>query len=98
MGLKAALGDFNRLKFSGQALENNVYMLSGNSGIIVAGPFNNAAQAKSYFNTFKSTPDITREYKPDEYQIFIISEENLGKLRHDKDLPAYMNFYRSKYR
>lgn len=98
MGVKSALTDFNTLKFSGLPLENTVYMLGSNNGLIITGPFNNAAHAKSYLNTFKATPEITREFRPGEYQVFLISEENLSKLKLDKDLPAYMNFYKGKYR
>lgn len=98
MGVKSGLNDFNTLKFSGQPLETTLFMLDGKKGLLLVGPFNNAAQSKVYFNTFKSTPELTREFSAGEYQTFIISSENLNKLRADKNLPAYMSFYKNKYK
>lgn len=98
MGLKAGLTDFNMLKFPGQPLELTLFMLGANNGVILNGPFNNAAQAKSYMILFKGTPDLTREFKPGEYEPFLISEENLNKLKADKNLSEYLKFYKAKYK
>lgn len=97
MGVRAGLTDFNNLKFSGQGLESTVEPLPGGGGLIVTRKFKNAAAAKAYLAQFRSTSLLTREYKAEEYKVFIISAPNFLKLMSDRDIPAYLNFYKSRY-
>lgn len=97
MGVKAGLVDFNSIKFSGQPLTNSVEMLQPADGLIVVKGFANAGQAKIYMNEFKRTPNMTREFSANEYQALIISVSNLLKLTMDKNMPAYLTFYKNRY-
>jgi hypothetical protein len=98
MGVKAGLNDFNTFKFNSQNLNSNLQMLQPTQGIIVVKSFPTAAHAKIYMNAVRGSNQIFREYKPDEYQMLIISEDNYRKLEADKDVQPYLQFYKSSYK
>lgn len=98
MGVKAGLSDFNNIKFSEQKLSTYLEAISANKGLLITKGFTNTFKAKQYLKEFQSTSIMTREFKPEEYQVFLISESNLLKLKEDKDLEAYLNFYKQRYR
>lgn len=98
MGAKAAINDFNTFKFSGQNLKTDISMLQQSQGIIVVQSFKGVNQAKIYMNMLGATSQIFREYKPGEYQIFMVSADNYKKMLSDKDLKTYLSFYHSNYK
>lgn len=98
MGVKAAMADFNKFKFSSLSLSTDISMLNVRSGVIVTKMFNNVNQAKIYMNQLKGTKQIFREYQQGEYKIFMISEKNYKKMVSDKDINAYLQFYQTKYK
>lgn len=97
MGVKAATGDFNTLKFSGQPLAVSAEMLSAQQGFVVVRGFSNAAKAKIYLNTFRGTSVLFREYKAGEYKLFSISAENYKKLIADRSIQPYLTYYKAHY-
>ena len=98
IGVRAALNDFNGLKFGGQNLATDIEMLQSNrKGMLVVRKFGNAAQAKNYLNEFKRNPNITREFGAGDFQVFLISPTNLSKVLADKDAMGYYNFAKSRY-
>lgn len=98
MGVKAAVSDFNNFKFAALKLQTEVNMLQTDQGLIYTQKFKNSGQAKIYLNSLRSTTQIFREYKPNEYELFIISEENYRKVTADKDARAYLLFYKENYK
>lgn len=98
MGVKAAMGDFNSFKFPSMTLKSEAEMLSNDKGLIITRKFANALQAKIYLNMLRATPQVFREYKDSEYELFTISAENYRKLKADKDYKTYINFYKSNYK
>lgn len=98
MGVKAGLTDMNSIKFSTLGLTTNLEMLSAQSGLVVVKSFKDASRAKIYMNALKTSPQVLRDYNEGEYEIFLISAKNLLKLKADKNLPAYLDFYRKQYK
>ena len=98
MGVKAGLSDYNTFKFSSQGLSANLQMLQPTQGLIVVKSFPTAAHARIYMNSLKGNNTVFREYKPEEYQMGIISEDNYRKLEADKDLQPYLQFYKANYK
>lgn len=96
--LKAAITDFNTFKFSSLNLKADISKLVDTKSLIVNKSFETALQAKIYMNMLRNTPDVFKQYSSDEYEVVIISEENHRKLMADKDMDAYMKFYRLKYK
>jgi tetratricopeptide (TPR) repeat protein len=97
-GVKVAIRDFNTFKFSSLIISTEIEMLNPDEGIIVSKPFINAEHAKIYLNSLRSTSQIFREYRSNEYELFIISSENYNKMAADKTATQYLNFYRSNYK
>jgi Tfp pilus assembly protein PilF len=96
--LKAAITDFNTFKFSSLNLKLEMTKLTDTKTLIINRTFETALQAKIYMNMLKNTPEIFKQYSADEYEVIIISEQNQLKLMADKDMEAYMKFYRAKYK
>lgn len=98
MGVKAGISDFNAFKFSSLGLTAEVEMLETQQGLIVVKRFPNANAAKVYSNSLRSTSQVFREYKEEEYRIVMISASNYLKLKKDKNIQPYLNFYKSNYK
>lgn len=98
MGVKAALNDFNTFNYSGQKLKSSMEMLQATQGIILVKSFPSASAAKIYMNAAAKNKQIFREYQPNEYQLMIISEDNYNKLKSNKDMKPYIDFYKKNYK
>ncbi len=98
LGVKAALNDFNTFNYSEQKLKSSLEMLQATQGIILIKTFPSAAAAKIYMNAVAKNKQILREYKPNEYRLMMISEDNYHKLKNDKDMTPYVNFYKKHYK
>ncbi|WP_123985441.1 type IX secretion system periplasmic lipoprotein PorW/SprE [Taibaiella soli] len=98
MGVKAGLTDMNSIKFSGLGLSTGLEMLSAQSGMVIVKSFKDLARAKIYMNALKTSPQVLRDYNDGEYNVFLISAKNLLKLKADKNLPAYLDFYKKQYK
>lgn len=96
-GVQAGIEDFNKFKFGSLQLQTELDMLNAVDGVIAVKTFTNKNQAVIYMNTLKKTKQIFREYQTGEYEIVMISAPNFNKLFADKNIQAYLDFYRSKY-
>jgi hypothetical protein len=97
-GVRSAISDFNTFKFGNLGLNSEITMLQSDQGVIVVKKFKNVGQAKIYLNSLRTTTQIFREYKPTEYEVFIISEPNYRKMIAEKNIPAYLLFYKQSYK
>ncbi|MCD6062571.1 MAG: hypothetical protein K0R82_482 [Flavipsychrobacter sp.] len=98
MGVKAAMSDFNTFKFGKLGLDSKSEMLGPDLGFVVTRKFQNAGQAKIYLNSLRSTAQVFREYKADEYHLLMISAKNYLKVAADKTLQPYLQFYKTNYK
>ena len=98
MGVKAGLADFNTFNFNSQNLSVSINMLKPDFGIILVKTFPSASHAKIYMNAVRANKLLLKEFKPEEYQLMLISADNLKKLHKDKDADAYMKFYKANYK
>jgi hypothetical protein len=98
MGAKSGLTDFNSFKFGQQKLKTDIDMLSAQQGLVVTRSFPNAAAAKIYLNTFKSTQALLRDYKAGETSAFVISAQNYKKLVADRAVAPYLTWAAKHYR
>jgi tetratricopeptide (TPR) repeat protein len=97
MGVKAGLSDMNTFRFSSANLEASVVPLKSGKAMIVVKAFKNMAAARTYITSFRDAKMLVREYKPDEYETFIISAPNYRKLVKDGSFSSYLPFYRQHY-
>lgn len=98
MGVMSGLRDFNTFKFSTLSLETQEEMLNALDGVVTTRGFASAPQAKIYMNTLKLSPEVFKEYKKSEYELFLISEQNFQLLKKKQDMVEYMQFYKKHYK
>lgn len=98
LGIKAALGDFNTLKYATGNLIANMDVLNPKQALLVIKSFSNAEDARNYMIALKATTPIFHDYKPEEFQVFIISANNYNQLFIDHSITPYMGFYRVNYK
>lgn len=97
-GFRAGVTDFNTFKFNNLGLSTDIQVLSPESGVVAIRTFRNLSAAQIYMNNLKTTGQLFREYKQGEYQLIFISDFNYEKLLIDKDMKAYLQFYRASYK
>jgi hypothetical protein len=66
--------------------------------IIILKSFTNKQDALSYYNLFYNHDDVFGNVSPDNYQLYVISVNNLPTLLSEKKTDLYEDFYRSFYR
>ncbi len=99
MGLKSGLNDYNKTKHSAKNLTTSLSPLQSGQGMIICREFPNAAEAKKYIAELKAFKTIFREYEnPADYDLSVISQENLDKLLLSKDYSVYKKFYQKQYK
>lgn len=98
MGVKAGIGDFNTFTSADDSLVTNLEPLAAGHAMVVVKSFKNATAAKRYMTMFKAARALVREYKPDEYDLYIISANNYRKLTADGQIAPYKAFYSSFYK
>jgi hypothetical protein len=74
-----------------------VVPLKAGKGLIVVKTIKNAGAARTYLTGFDATKMLVREFKPEEYQTFIISAANYRKMVHDGSVSSYLPFYRQHF-
>lgn len=97
-GLRAGLRDYNGSKPARKQLEVSITPLDAQRSVIVVQEFKNAAEAKKYVAEISKVKELFREFSnANEYEILIISNDNILKLYTDKNWQAYLDYYKSKY-
>ncbi|MBS1616626.1 MAG: hypothetical protein JST06_10980 [Bacteroidetes bacterium] len=97
MGIKAGLADLNSFRHSDEKLETQIIPLKSGKALVVVQSFKNIIAARKYMNEVSAAKQVFREFKPNEYEPFIISESNFRKLSQDADATDYLIFFKSKY-
>jgi len=100
MGVKSGLSDYNMMKHSEEGISVSVASLKSGNGLIVCREFASEASAKKYMNEIKGLKDLFREYGKNstEYELSIISADNLSRLLSQKDYSNYRQFYKQNYK
>lgn len=97
-GVRAGLRDYNNSKANRKKLEVTISPLDAQRSIVVVQEFRNAQDAKAYAQEIGKVKELFREFaQPSEYEILIISNDNILKLYSDRDWDGYRTYYRSKY-
>lgn len=97
-GFRSGLSDFSTIKFSGITLTTEIEMLNADQTMVLTKSFGTAGQAKIFMNSAKNEKLLFREFEANSFQYLIISEQNFKKLKADKKLEQYLNFYKKNYK
>src|SRR5439155_8120341 len=89
-----AFARYNREKFYNGTFSMNIINIDPENKLLLIGPFDNAQAAMDYIQQTKpkAATDIVPWLKADKYSFSIISEQNLGVLQSNPDVPAYKRF------
>jgi tetratricopeptide (TPR) repeat protein len=94
--LKFKLSNFNVEKFPNLDLKIETAPLSDSKVQLFIKTFNGKIEAKNYINLLNSN-FILSDFNPEQYEHFIISEENFNSLQKLPDLSRYLDFYKKMY-
>jgi outer membrane protein assembly factor BamD (BamD/ComL family) len=90
-------GQFNRANFTNSTITHQLLSVGDNNQLIYIGRFYNLGAVKDYARAIVPLlPDIMKVPK-NEYIFFIITGENLLKLKDKSTLDTYMDFYQNNY-
>ena len=65
--------------------------------IIIVKGIGNKADARSYMENVKSDQRISMSLRNIDYKSYLISDENLQKLKDSKEISEYQKFYEAAY-
>jgi tetratricopeptide (TPR) repeat protein len=96
--LQAAFSDYNALRYSLDNLNTSISMLTADRGVLLVKPFKNAAAAANYMNAVLKTKELTREFKPQDFTMFVITQKNFNEMYKSMDYTDYLKFYGKSYK
>ncbi|MDD4149684.1 MAG: tetratricopeptide repeat protein, partial [Bacteroidales bacterium] len=89
--------NFNIFNFSMKTFNVTNMTFDAAYELVTVKPFKNKTQSVNYSKLIGNSDDVFNKIKNIEHKIFVISETNLTKLRKNKDINGYLNFYQSNY-
>ena len=90
------LGQFNRSRYAGAAINHQLKVVNGESQLIYIGPFNTYEQVKLYEGRIlPMLPDIMK-IPADYYHTFVITESNFGTLSDFDKIDDYQIIYQEQ--
>jgi tetratricopeptide (TPR) repeat protein len=91
------LGQFNRANFANGAIKHQLLSVGDDNQLIFVGRFYSLGAVKDYARAIiPLLPDIMKVPK-NLYGFFIITQENLDKLKNKTMLDSYMDYYQNNY-
>ena len=95
--LKVSLSDFNSKYFSLEEISISGVQIGNKTSVFIS-KFPNLTKAMNYLNTAKQKPEEISSHTPSDYKLFIISENNFGKLIKSGNLESYLSFFETNYK
>jgi tetratricopeptide (TPR) repeat protein len=95
--LSFEIRNFNIFNFSMRTFIVNNVTYDGAYEFVTVKPFKNKTQSVNYSKLIANSDDVFNKLKNADHQIFVISENNLVKLKKNKDIQEYLKFYRENY-
>jgi hypothetical protein len=92
---KTNVSDLNMSSFSTKNLEIKSSFIDENNQIISVKTFMDKDDAMDYYLTFKTNNNQVKKLK--EYDYFVITDKNFSSLFLEKDIPAYLEFFKKNY-
>lgn len=95
--LKIKISNFNTKFYSVAGYQINNAFIGSEKQYLAVKQFTNREEASSYMETLLSDEEVFDDKSNYEYQVFLISPSNFGKLMVTKDIEGYLNFYDEQY-
>jgi len=95
--LKVRISDFNIKYYSLENLSITNILLDASTHFIMVGNFNSINKSMNYYNTIISNEYVYGGLEPEEYNAFVIAQENYPIFYKDKDITRYLAFFKQNY-
>lgn len=96
--LKFNVVSFNVDNFLNLNLTVNNQELSQFFELITVESFKDMKESMTYYNQIINEEGLMGKLSPDEYSLFVISRQNFEKLKEEKSVVNYLNFFRLYYK
>lgn len=95
--LKVRISDFNIKYFRLENLSITNILLDASTHFIMVGNFNTIDEAMNYYNAIITNEYVYANLTEDDYDGFVIAQENYPVFYKDKDVKKYLTFFRQNY-
>lgn len=95
--LKFDITNFNTDFFSLTDFNVSSVILDDNYQLVTIKSFDDAPQAKTYYDTILLHPEVFEKLEGTEYKTFLISKDNYPVFYKDKDIDKYIRFFKKFY-
>jgi len=95
--LKVRISDFNKKYYSLVNLSITNILLDASTHFVMVGNFNTIDEAMNYYNAIITNEYVYANLTEDDYDGFIIAQENYPIFYKDKDIKKYLTFFRQNY-
>jgi tetratricopeptide (TPR) repeat protein len=95
--LKVRISDFNMKYFRLENLSITNILLDASTHFIMVGNFNTIDKAMNYYNAIITNEYVYANLTEDDYDGFVIAQENYPVFYKDKDVKKYLTFFRQNY-
>ena len=95
--IKFNISNFNLDYYSFLEFGVNSELLSADYTLIKVDKFKNSSMSTNYFESVEIAGEVFEEVVDDSYKEFIISKENYGIFKQDKNLMRYQKFFDDNY-
>lgn len=96
--VKSKIDAFNKNYYSNDEFSITSNIFTQGKQIILVKSFGNSEKAKQYFNNFVNDEEILNDFPKNEFEFFIISDENYKTLIKEKNLNDYKSFFELNYK
>ena len=95
--LKVRISDFNAKYYSLENLSITNILLDANTHFIMVGNFNDIDRALNYYNAIMTNEYVYANMEEEDYDGFVIAQENYPVFYKDKDVNKYLTFFKQNY-
>jgi hypothetical protein len=95
--LKVRISDFNKKYYSLVNLSITNILLDASTHFVMVGNFTTIDEAMGYYNAIITNEYVYGNLTEDDFNGFVIAQENYPIFYKDKDVKRYMAFFRQNY-
>jgi len=91
------IGQFNRANLPGSAIKHQLKSIANENQLIFVGPFAGNEAATTYYTKISPLMREIMKIPAIKYNIFIINDQNLEKIKDKETLDLYVEYYKKNY-
>ncbi len=95
--IKVRISDFNSKYYSLDNISITNILLNSSTHFVMVGNFNTVERALNYYHAIMSNEYVFANLSEDDYNGFVIAQENYPVFYKDKDVDKYLAFFKQNY-